>query len=80
MPNLIQRIERLEQSTQSYGRGGGPLEFVEVRLSEPLEVREARIAEAEARAIAAGWYPGCGWFQCIIVELDDVTEAAQNGR
>ena len=70
MPGLIRRIEQLEQRAQSHGRGGGPLEFVEVYLSEPLEVREARIAAAEARAGPVG----PGGFRLVVVELDDVTE------
>jgi len=71
MSGLIRRIEQLEQRAQSHG-GGGPLEFVEVYLSEPLEVREARIAAAHARAGPVG----PGGFRLVIVELDDVTEVA----
>ena len=71
MPGLIRRIEQLEQRAQSHG-GGGSLEFVEVYLSEPLEVREARIAAAEARAGPVG----PGGFRLVVVELDDVTKVS----
>jgi len=71
MSGLIRRIEQLEQRAQSHG-GGGPLEFVEVYLSEPLEVREARIAAAHARAGPVG----PGGFRLVVVELDDVTKVS----
>ena len=74
LASLRKRVDKLQRA-RSQGRSvGGPLHFVEVRLSEPQDVRDARIAEAEAESIAAGWYPGCGQIQCVIVELDDVSE------
>ena len=80
----IERLERQQRARTAGRRGGGPLEVIEVYLSEPQEVRDARIAAEEKKQLEAGWrlppgvetwFPGCGVGpMMIIVELDDVTE------
>ena len=48
------------------------MSFIEVCSDEPIEVQEARIAEAVEKSRAAGWYEGCGAVSCIVVELPPV--------
>lgn len=84
--SLRKRVDALKRVAQEVKLFHGWPALVEVRLSEPLDVQEAQIAEAEAKALAGGWclppgvdewFLGCGVGpMLVIVELDDRADVA----